>query len=118
MANTSRNFASKSATCGSPAGTATVSSFVRGLSRAARLQLGHQPFRLPHVQAFLDDALGGELLLFFVGQAENHLRVADGKPAFAQIIFGPMAGNLSSRSALATAARLLPTLAAMSSCVS
>ena len=42
--------------------------FESGLARAPRLQFGDQTLGLPDVQAFLDDAFGGEFLLFLVGQ--------------------------------------------------
>ncbi len=57
-----------------------------GLERAPGLQFGHQTLGLPDVQAFLDDAFGGELLLFLVGDAENDLGMADRQPALADII--------------------------------
>ena len=47
------------------------------------MQFGNQTFRLPDIQTFLDDALGGEFLVFFVGKSENHFRMADGNPSFA-----------------------------------
>jgi predicted metal-dependent hydrolase/predicted DCC family thiol-disulfide oxidoreductase YuxK len=52
-------------------------------SCATRLKFCDQTFGLPHVQAFLDDALGGEFLIFFVRQPKNHFRVTDRKPTFA-----------------------------------
>ena len=39
--------------------TAGILAGVGGKFLSARLQLGNQAFRLPHIQAVLDDAFGG-----------------------------------------------------------
>ena len=47
--------------------------------------MGDQRLGLADVQAVLQDALGGELLVLFAGQAENDLGVADREPAVAEV---------------------------------
>ena len=83
VAKTSRNFASTVRDVRVAARRGHGFRLGGGHARTARLQFGDQAFRLADVQAFLDDALGGEVLIFFIGQTENHFRVADGNPAFA-----------------------------------
>ena len=50
------------------------------------LQFGDKAFGLPDVQALLDDALGGELLILFVGKAEDDLGMSNREASFADKI--------------------------------
>ena len=86
MPNISRNRSSKFVTCGSAPGASDRFRLDRELARITGLQFGDQTLGLPDVQALLDDALGGEFLLFLVGKTENDFCVADRKPPFADKI--------------------------------
>src|SRR5215510_7669057 len=54
-------------------------------SGATGLQPGHQTFRLPDIQTFLDHALGRKLLLLFCNQAENYFCMTNGNSPFAKV---------------------------------
>jgi len=84
---------------------------------AAFLQFGNKAFGLPDIQTVLDDALCGELLVLLIHQSENDFCVANRKTPFPDKFLNGFR-QFQSRIAFATTARLLPTFAEISSCVS
>ena len=83
----------------------------------AGLEARDQGLGLPDVKAVFDDAVRREFLLFLAGEAEDDLGVADREERVADGFLDGR-GQLQKRKELATTARLLPTRAATSSCLS